>query len=82
MRLAHNYLPEQMFRGVIRPMPKDTFGDIQESNNYPEVRISSNFLELFGYCLLPIVQIFKTLSSMQFGYRANTSSTLAASILK
>ena len=69
MCLAHNYLPE--------PMSKNRFGDTQDSSNYREVMISSNFLKLFEYCLLPFIQRFATLSPMQFGYRSNTSYKLS-----
>ena len=71
-----------MLKGVIRPMLKNSLGNIKDSSNYREVMISSNLLKFFEYCLLPIIQRYTNVSPMQFGYIANTSTSLAALILK
>ena len=38
--------------------------------------------KLFEYCLLPVLQSHTSISPLQFGYRPNTSTVLATTILK
>ena len=72
--LIHSYFPDSLIEGTIRPCIKSPDGDVNNSTNYREVMISSNIFKLFEYSLLPSLKYFTSLSSLQFGYRPNTSS--------
>ena len=79
---ASSYIPEKMLRGEITPRPKDKFGNIQSSENYREVMNSTNFFKILEYCMLDRMSYCVELSSQQFGYRENTSTSLAICLLK
>ena len=78
----NNHFPAAMMRGVIRPRPKDKFGNLNDSSNYREVMQSPFILKLLEYILLPYVTEHCKISRTQYGYRPNTSSLLAVSTLK
>ena len=80
--LTAAYVPRKMLRGVIRPIPKDRFGDIGSSDNYREIMISSVMFKLLEYCILPVIKENINLSTCQFGYREQTSTMLAVTLLK
>ena len=71
-----------MFKGVIIPTVKDKFGDKSISDNFREIMNSFCFFKLFEYCLLPLLKKYTLISPLQFGYRHNTSTLLATTILK
>ena len=80
--LHHSYLPSAMLRGFVTPRVKNKLGNLQDSNNYREIMRSSNIFKVFEYTVLPILLRYNPLSQYQFGYRANTSTTLATALLK
>ena len=67
---------------MIRPIPKDRFGNIGSSDNYREVMMSSVMFKLLGYCMFPVIKENTNLSTCQFGYREQTSTMLAVALLK
>ena len=75
--LETSVISEKMLVGIIKPLPRIKFGDIQTSDNYREVMISTNLYKLMEYCLLSQLQRKITLSHHQFAYRPNTSTLLA-----
>ena len=54
----------------------------EASKKLEEYMISTNMYKAFEYCLLQILKNFADLSRYQFGYRENTSTLLATSLLK
>ena len=82
MCFMHQYVPRQMMKAVVRPLIKNKFGDANDSSNYREIMISSNMFKLLELCLLPIIKRHTRLSNFQFGYRSNTSTTMATALLK
>ena len=54
----------------------------RDSGNYREVMISTNLFKVFEYSLLPTLKSYAKLSRYQFGYRENTSTLLATTLLK
>ena len=48
----HNHVPYNMLSGVIRPIVKNSAGNLGSSDNYREVMIFSNFYKLLEHCLL------------------------------
>ena len=80
--LSHSYIPKAMLKGEIRPLVKDRFGDLTSLDNYRPVMISSNFLKLFEYCLLPMLESSFKLNFRQFGFRRYTSTSIAVMTLR
>ena len=44
--IIHSYFPQNMLKGVINPILKNRYGKNDNSNNYREVMVSSNFLKI------------------------------------
>ena len=71
-----------MLKVVITPTIKDKYGDVHSSENYREIMNSPCLFKMFEYCLLPVLQSHTSISPLQVGYRPNTSTALATTILK
>ena len=67
--LVHHHIPEKMLQSVVNPSMKNNAVDGKKSSNYREITISTCFLKLFEYCLLPTLQSFLPICINQFGYR-------------
>ena len=80
--LSHSFLPEELLQGQIRPIIKNALGDLCSSDNYRPIMISSNFLKVFEYCVLPHITDSVSLSSRQFGFRKHTSTLMAVTLFK
>ena len=80
--VSHSYLPKDMLLGEIRPIIKDYSVCKTTSENYRPIMNSSNFLKVFEYCLLPSLTRNLRLNSHQFGFRSETSTINAVSVLK
>ena len=82
--LIHSYFPDSLIAGIkvflVLRVPMVML--IIVPTNYREVMISSNIFKLFEYSLLPSLKYFTSLSSLQFGYRPNTSTMLATAVVK
>ena len=78
----HNYFPRSILAGVVTPIVKNKSSSLSCSQNYREVMISSNFLKLIEYILLPVLKNFTRVSPYQFGYREKASTILASALLK
>ena len=75
--IIHSYFPQDMLNGVINPILKNRYGKNDDSNNYREVMVSSNFLKKLEYCFLPRIKNCTSLSCHQFGYRKATFTLIA-----
>ena len=80
--ISNAFIPDSMLIGIVKPLPKNKFGDAQNSENYREIMISTNLYKVMEYCLLSRMQSKVTLSHHQYGYRPNTSTILATALLK
>ena len=80
--IIHSYFPQNMLKGVINPILKNRYGKNDDSNNYRELMVSSNFSKNLEYCLLPRIKNCISLSCHQFGYRKATSTLMATALLK
>ena len=77
----HNHFPKKLLAGVIRPCVKNRSGDFKSSSNCREVMISSNFMKVLEYIILPYIQTIP-INPRQCSYGKNTSTMLAIMILK
>jgi hypothetical protein len=80
--LAHGFVPWEMLRGELRPIIKDNHGKLDCSNNYRPITISGNSLKIFEYCIADHLQTRLILNRRQFGFRKNTSTYAAVTVLK
>ena len=80
--ITHSFLPDRLLKGQIRPIIKNNLGDLTSSDNYRPVMVSSNFLKVLEYCLMPDISNCVELNSRQFGFRKNTSTLMAIAMLK
>ena len=80
--IIHNYIPESMLRGIITPIIKDKFGNLEDSDNYRPVMSSSVFLKIFEYCLLHKLEPYINLNDRQHGFRKGYSTGSACLVLK
>ena len=77
----HNHFPQDMLSGVTKPSIKNKSGNIECSNNYREVMISTIFFKIVEYMMLPFIKKIN-LRPYQFAYRGDSSTILANSILR
>ena len=80
--LQHNFVPERMLRGQIRPIVKDLTASKSDSGNYRPVMNSSNLFKVFEYSLLPTLTKHLKLSNKQFAFRADTDCVTAVLAMK
>ena len=80
--LILGYFPKAMLNAVITPRIRNKYDDIKSSSNYREIMISSTFLKLFEYCILPSLTERGILLPLQFAYRSSSSTMLATTLLK
>ena len=80
--IRHAHMPVDILRGEFRPIVKNAKGDINDSNNYRPVMISSNLLKVFEYCLLPVFKMYIKPNKWQFGYVSDASCLSPGLILK
>ena len=71
-----------MLNEHINPRVKNKFGDTSASDKYREIMFSTSLYKLMDYSILPIMERKFSLSKCPFGYRANTSFSLVALVLK
>ena len=67
MCLTHNFIPDRMFLGEIRPKPKNNIASKTTSDSYWPAMRSSNLFKVFEHLLLLRFQSILNLHSCQFG---------------
>ena len=80
--ISHNHLPPEMILGEVRPIIKNGAICKTISDNYRPIMNSSGFLKVFEYALLPCLTEHLKLSPHQFGFRSETGTIQAISVLK
>jgi Reverse transcriptase (RNA-dependent DNA polymerase) len=82
MFLTFGYSPSKLLEVKLSPIPKDKAGDLNKSDNYRCIAISSCISKMFELILLEYVQGIVRLSDNQFGFRRNHSTDIAHALLK
>lgn len=78
---SHCYLPEELLKGNITPIPKDN-KNVTESSNYRPVMQSSCLLKIFESHILDILKEKLSIDCRQFGFQSGCSTTDACFLLK
>ena len=76
MFLHLGYSPSKLLEVKLCPIPKDKNGDLNNSDNYRCIAISSSISKLFELVLLEYIQGIVELSDCQFGFRRNHSTII------
>ena len=74
--LIHGYIPIFLLICSLVPLVKDKLGDINSSENYRAIAISSLFLKIFDWIILILYGEKLKASDLQFGFSADNSTTM------
>ena len=79
--LRHGHMPQCFQDSVIVPVPKGK-KDPSKSLNYCPITLSSSFSKILERLILSNYQSFLTTSSLQFGFKTGSSTTLCSATVK
>ena len=80
--LMHEFVPTQFQRGTIVPIVKDNKGDKGDLNNYRGITIAPIISKIFEHSMRIIFKPFLSTSIYQFGFKRESSTSLAVHCLK
>ena len=74
--LIHGHISPLVLISTIVPLVKDKLGDVNSSNNYRSIALSSLILKVFDWVVILAFEKNLTTDDLQFGYKQNTSTTM------
>ena len=80
--LIHGHFTENFLLCSLIPIVKNKAKSASDSGNYRLIAISSLFLKLMDLLILELCSEFLTVSSLQFGFERNSSTTLCSWTLR
>ena len=80
--MSHGYMPGEMLKSVIIPIPKDMKGDLSTSENYRGISLCSSLIKLFELVILKISGCNLCTSDLQFAFKKQHSTVICASVFK
>ena len=80
--LQHSFVPADFLQGTISPVVKDSSGDLNATNNYRGVTLSSIFSQMFENALRLKFGSYLASSDLQFGFKPKHSTNHAVFTLK
>ena len=80
--MRHNFIPQNMLHGEIRPRMKDNTICKTKIENYRPIMKSHMLLKVFEYVILPILTKDLLLCDQQLGYTIQSSCTYTVTIMK
>ena len=80
--VLHGFVPPELLKGVLSPLVKDKFGNLNELNNYRPVMCSSILFKIFEYCLLSKIEPYVEMNDRQHGFKKSYSTGSACFCLK
>ena len=78
MYLTHNHMTDAFLKSSLVPIIKDTNAMHSSSENYRAIAISSFIVKLMDYVIYDLQPGAFATSEYQFGFKANTSTTLCS----
>ena len=69
LMLKHGYAPDKFDVGIIVPLVKDRYGDVNCSENYRAITISSVISKVFEICGYDKLQPFLEVDDLQYGFK-------------
>ena len=80
--MNHNFIPNQMLHGELRPIIKNNKICKTRLDNYRPIMNSSILLKIFEYCLMPYLDKELKPNDQQMGFRQNSSCIDTVMLLK
>ena len=80
--ITHGYQPQSMLLGTITSIPKDSRGNLCDSNNYRGITLCSSVSKLFDIIILKRYSHLLCTSDLQFAYKKGHSTSLCSLIVK
>ena len=80
--IQHGYVVHDFLEGEISPIIKDRAGDVNSSDNYRGITLSSSFAQMFESALRLKFGYFLQSNSLQFGFKHGMSTSHALFSLK
>ena len=74
--LIHGHISPLVLISTIVPLVKDKLGDVNSSNNYRSIALSSLILKVFDWVVILAFEKNLTTDELQFGYKQNTSTSM------
>ena len=74
--LVHGHVSNTLLVATIIPLIKDKLGDIECSDNYRSIALSSVILKIFDWAVLNLFGDRLDLDELQFSYQRNCSTTM------
>ena len=76
--LIHGYVPTNLITCLLKPIVKDKLGDINNSENYRAIGISSLILKVLDWVILILFEDQLKPSDLQFGFQKKNSTTMCS----
>ena len=80
--LQHSHIPDLMSKGIIKPLIKDKYNNLDNITNYRPIMSSTVMLKVFENILLDKFGSFFVSDDRQHGFKAKYSTATASFILK
>ena len=74
--LIHGHVSDILLVATIIPLLKDKLGDIESSDNYRSIALSSVILKIYDWIVLTLFGDSLNLDELQFSYQKNCSTTM------
>lgn len=80
--VRHCYLPEDMMKTIVIPVPKNKTGDLSDTNNYRPISLATVVAKVFDSVINVQLNKCVSLNPNQFGFRPGLSTETAILCLK
>ena len=74
--LVHGHVSDIFLGAMIIPLIKDKLGDVEASDNYRSIALSSVILKIFDWIVMTLFEKTLRLDELQFSYQKNCSTTM------
>jgi hypothetical protein len=74
--LIHGHVSDFLLVATVIPLIKDKLGDIEASDNYRSIALSSVILKIFDWVVMTLYGSVLGLDELQFSYQKNCSTTM------
>ncbi len=80
--IVHGFNPRDLLMGTLLPLPKDTWGNLCDSDNYRAIILCSCINKILDWCIMIRYGDLLSTSGLQFSYKRKHSSTMCSLTLK
>jgi len=80
--IVHDYITDDLSSSTVLPIPKGKNLNYSDSTNYRGIALSSILGKIFDSCVLNRYDSILTSSKLQFGFKADYSTSMLSMIVK